>query len=576
LPDQGHSHEGMWAPKRGKAREARAPTPFDSAEPDEGPRGPRDHGAHVACGDPNYVENLPFQPFTRTLGDVLRDNFIRPAAEWLLGVRDTSVLAMEGSSAWETALTISFVIESGSILYGASQNTELQRKVDTKIVSVTQWLVNRRIPHDDETFCWDHVTWDTAVVISALLSVLSNYRDRFGQEYLDDIEASIIGGVVWLYRQFAQWELTIKYPGGPADVAQILNTILLLQQRHPNLAAQIENVLAENNENYDLPLLVTQYLLRRRTFRKLKIPGDDGIVETVGCWWDDDYYSSAEVIESLARFHHIAEKRGTASWKDTVNEVRICLIQACTFLESTQADGKWGNQTDTLRVLGSYVMTRRLLPQKAEGRIDSLILPEIHITFKALRWICDEKQVFRDGSFLHSLFLTIFYVLTLAEIYRSWDSCRDTVDKVYDDVLWASPTRTTSERIRRLSADISNDRLRDEVEAAEEKISECQAQSSIYHANARKVAVSVGALLFSILVGFACALSLKTIRMTFHVTDTVAFLTIFGIIITVMATVVGLNWKFDDKVSTRAEPGRQRRRLVGQLTPDTSLRDGRD
>ena len=51
---------------------------------------------------------------------------------------------------------------------------------------------------------------------------------------------------------------------------------------------------------------------------------------------------------------------------------------------------------------------------------------------------------------MHTMFLTIFYAHALVEVHDSWAPARQTVDKLYDDVVWASPMRTTPERSKRL------------------------------------------------------------------------------------------------------------------------------
>ena len=114
-------------------------------------------------------------------------------------------------------------------------------------------------------------------------------------------------------------------------------------------------------------------------------------------------------------------------------------------------------------------MIRKIIPQKDSGINDPLIVPEIHTIFKAFRWMCDEKQIFSDGSFLHTMFLTIFYSLALVEVYRYWQSRDNTIEKIYDDVLWFSPVRTTPERSKRLSTELENINLRENMKDEIEK-----------------------------------------------------------------------------------------------------------
>lgn len=114
-------------------------------------------------------------------------------------------------------------------------------------------------------------------------------------------------------------------------------------------------------------------------------------------------------------------------------------------------------------------MIGKIIPQKDSGINDPLIVPEIHTIFKAFRWMCDEKQIFSDGSFLHKMFLTIFYSLALVEVYRYWQLRDNTIEKIYDDVLWFSPVRTTPERSKRLSTELENINLRENMKDEIEK-----------------------------------------------------------------------------------------------------------
>ena len=129
-------------------------------------------------------------------------------------------------------------------------------------------------------------------------------------------------------------------------------------------------------------------------------------------------------------------------------------------------DGTWGSHIDTIKVIQAYVLIRRRFPRKRQPnqKDDWLFVPEIHTTFKALRWVCDDKQIFSDGSFLHTMFLTIFYALALIEVYESWEPAECRVDQLYDDVVWASPVRTTPERSKRLKLALKNRELQEELE----------------------------------------------------------------------------------------------------------------
>jgi hypothetical protein len=77
--------------------------------------------------------------------------------------------------------------------------------------------------------------------------------------------------------------------------------------------------------------------------------------------------------------------------------------------------------------------------------------------------VCDEKQILSDGSFLHSTFITNFFVHAVWQVYRTWSLSGCPVQEVYDVALWAAPVRSTPERAKRLSVQVDLAKLRQEM-----------------------------------------------------------------------------------------------------------------
>jgi len=229
----------------------------------------------------------------------------------------------------------------------------------------------------------------------------------------------------------------------------------------PDIFADICAALPELDVQGD----IIQYLLHKKTEQTLTV--DFSNEEVLAYWWDD-YFSTAEVVSALALFHHYCSgsEDAAAQYAPLTRAVKETLVRACTYFEQGQVEGMWGSHIDTIRVTHAYVLIRRMIPQRLHGLNEPLIVPEIHTTFKALRWMCDPKQIFSDGSFLHTMFLTIFYASALIEVYRSWEPCRDSIDKIYDDVVWFSPVRTTPERSKRLAAELVNTELEERLASA--------------------------------------------------------------------------------------------------------------
>jgi hypothetical protein len=417
------------------------------------------------------MEELPFTPYSATLQDILRKKYIKPVAEWLLSSDDQSVLAQKAGSAWESALTIISLAEASHIFEACNEEVELRKRIRDKSALVALWLLQKKC-HDNKSgrtyLCWERVTWDTAVVIRALLVALARYKGSFSDEQTDEILAAVTSATRWLHHRFIEWETDVKYPFGPADIAQIASTMIYLERKYPHIHEKVTREFYDASDETNLATEIVKYLIHIKTEKSIAVPITAAEhQDIVTCWWDD-YFTTAEVIESLARFQVHVE--GDSSLKERhkmlLSSIRLAVTEACGYFEQNQVDGTWGSHIDTIKVLHAYAMIKRMVPRRAKPNPQDswLLVPEIHTTFKALRWMCDSKQVFSDGSFLHTMFLTIFYSLTICEVYNCWEPAKSPVEKLYDDVVWASPMRTTPERSKRLKLSLENLELLEDTE----------------------------------------------------------------------------------------------------------------
>jgi len=508
---------------------------------------PRKDGAPTA-DEGALLGELPFTPFSATLRDVLRRKYIKKVALWLLGKDENSVLAQQGNSVWEAALTIIFLADATDIFAELGEEPELRDVIRYKSTVVARWLLSKRIVIDGtEHVCWERVTWDTSVVIRALLTSLKKYHDSFSEAEQKEITEAILRATKWLYYRFSQWETQVKYPFGPADVAQIVITILYLAREYPGLYDRILKEYYGDQPQDDWAAEIVEYLLHKKTEKTQTIEiSREERKEVLAYYWDD-YFSTAEVIEALGLFHQHCHAFPTLldRHKRMLYATKEALIRACTYCEQEQVDGMWGSHIDTIKVVYSYVKIRRLIPQRTIGLDDPLIVPEIHTTFKALRWMCDEKQIFSDGSFLHTMFLTIFYALALVEIYRSWPPAADRVEKIYDDVVWFSPVRTTPERSKRLAAELRNAELQEELDAARGESGWRLEQIKLMRRNYGKLIISavlsfVAALLFPLLGNRS-----GVFRISFEMLRLSDFFQYVAVFIPVFVALVTLIWQYD-------------------------------
>ncbi len=417
---------------------------------------------------------IPFTPSNIALRELLKEKYITKVSTWLLGKDEMSILAQVSDSAWESALTVITLSEVSKILDETNDEQNLKNEISRKSILVGDWLLSKKIT-DNNFSHWEGVTWDTAVIIHALLIIVSEYKDQLSESKIKEIESVVGRGCKWLYYRFRQWDSDVKYPFGVADVAKLIVTFTKLHEVNKELYAELKieykNEIDESDDGCWLPTIV-EHLLHSRS-KEASVVDNDGEVEEVLTYWWDDYFTTAEVIEGLAVYYHFCHKRESleSSDKKLLDDIRDSLIRSCMYLEKGQKDGMWGSHIDTIKVIYSYVLIRRLVHSNQYTGGIALIEPEIHTVFKALRWMCDEKQRFSDGSFMHTMFLTVFFAAALVEVYRSWVPAQCRIDKIYDDVVWASPVRTTPERIKRLSLEIRNLNLEENIIEKEKTIS---------------------------------------------------------------------------------------------------------
>jgi|GEM_PF-3392664 len=414
--------------------------------------------------DTTKIEQLPFSPFDLTLKEVLKKNQIKDVAIWLLGKDENSILAQHSNSLWESSLSILFLINAVSI-FDEHEEITLKEKIKSKSKAVARWLLDKKTESPDKKFIhWEGVTWDTSVVIRAIAKALKEYGTEFSDHEKEEIKKSIAKGIVWLYHRFNKWDTEIKYPFGPADVAQILATLIIIRSDFPELYSKFLSEVGK--ETCEIEIEIVRYLLHTKTEKTLTIPITSDEDEEVVTYWWDDFFSTSEVVESIALFYRYyeADPELKKHNKKILHSTKQALVRACVYFEQSQVDGMWGSHIDTIKVIYAYVRIRNLIPQSNRDSKEPLIIPEIHTTFKALRWMCDEKQIFSDGSFLHTMFLTVFYSHALLEVYNGWEPANLKIKQLYDDVIWFSPVRTTPERSKRLAAELHISELNDKIE----------------------------------------------------------------------------------------------------------------
>lgn len=417
---------------------------------------------------------IPFTPSNISLREILKNKYIPKVSKWLLGKSEMSVLAQVSGSAWESALTVITLSEVINIIGETSEENNLKNEISRKSILVADWLLSKKVV-EDKFIHWEGVTWDTAVIIHALLIIVSKYKEELSQSKIQEIESVAVKGCKWLYYRFNQWDSDIKYPFGVADVAKLIITFSKFHEVNQELYLKLQKEYKEEIDSKDNGRWLSKivgHLLQGRTEESSFIEHNGQKEQVLTHWWDD-YFTTAEVTEGLAVYYDFCQHQENSNSCDEklLEDIKDSLIRSCTYFEQGQIDGMWGSHIDTIKVIYSYVLIKRLVHSNHDGNDIALIEPEIHTVFKALRWMCDDKQRFSDGSFMHTMFLTVFFAAALVEVYKSWSPAKDRIDKIYDDVVWASPVRTTPERIKRLSVEIKASNLEDNIHQKNIRIS---------------------------------------------------------------------------------------------------------
>jgi hypothetical protein len=398
---------------------------------------------------------MPFQPFSVTLKTALLEDFLSKMANWLFGTESDRLLAQVSNSPWEASLSIIFLLKFSDLIRGETLRAKSPTidNIERKAKSLSEWLCSHAQHESGEEISWEHVTWDSATVLRALFHIRARFSASLPASTLRAIDTATGKGLRWLLGTFAHWHTTIKYPFGPADVASIA---LCLAEGFRLCPEPLEAACRDlsggkvSAREFCLGLLreISEYLLLQAAVPRGSWEGET-LRFDVPCTWDD-FFTTSEALEAIGEYYHFAttsEKELQNSHREMLDRVRTCLLSAQTYYELSQVDGMWGSHIDTIKCLYVYVKIPRYITLSA--RSDALTTTELHIAFKALRWICDEKQFFQDGSILHTMFLTVFASQTLLEVAQYWPPVDRRIDDLYDDVVWASPVRVSFHKLER-------------------------------------------------------------------------------------------------------------------------------
>lgn len=381
------------------------------------------------------MEKLPF-PLDKPLAEIIKTKYLKDALKWVGDFRDplsSNLLGTKTGNIWGVGYGLLCLLKSRQIYL---TDGEFPGDFDTKAHNALQFLLDKA--SFGQHHCnWDDNIWDTSVVCRALLYYMNTYPENSEKSKVFEICCK---AVQWLYHQ-VETRSSKRYSLGIPDLSQMLRTFLLVKK-----LAKSENCTKEQSPlvNFSLDDAIHELVSELIHSAEVKNQLYDGESEKIVIW-DDDVFATADAIISLSRYIQFEKpsKDQSAQW----NEIITLFQPALRFLELEQVDGKWGIEETTTIALQAYILGYKTIGEDQ--------LPEPHIVFKAIRYLCDPKTVFSDGSIAHKMEPTIYMILAFLELLENWKLPNNiltekSVHELYDYIIWNTPTRSTHERVKRM------------------------------------------------------------------------------------------------------------------------------
>ncbi|MCL2031848.1 MAG: hypothetical protein FWG96_01035 [Methanomassiliicoccaceae archaeon] len=298
-------------------------------------------------------------------------------------------------SCWEAALALDFFI------WCYKQNCEKGEKCKSEVekfcLDNLNWLLDKikYNPFMENDFA----IWDTSIVISSMVRVIDSFEwdkiektiEKEKAEVMTRLEASI----KWLKDKGEE----ISSSGAElsqisiSDVSQIAITFICLMESKKLKDNQTVKTLGGCLDDLIEHLLISV----------------DVEKSNKGYYWSD-YNSTADALEALASYNEYSSNVLNVNGNnEKTYEIGKYIKSACEYLEASEdCTGNWGGSYDTLRCLYSYLLADSCL--RKSKKCKTAVKADVGVVFRVLRWINDEKRAFDDGSYLHTTFLTTFYV----------------------------------------------------------------------------------------------------------------------------------------------------------------------
>lgn len=400
------------------------------------------------------MDKLPF-PFETSFTETITTKYLKDAIFWVGDFHDPSsehLIGEKTGNVWGVGYGLSCLLQYKQL---SKQDNDLPGNFEEKTHNACRYLISKASSGDNYSN-WDENVWDTAVICRALLRYLDNNPNA--TEKINIINLCCTS-IKWLHEQI-KYRQEKKFNIGIPDISQVLRTFIYAkkstelkccsQPRAKTTYLFLEDGIKE---------LVNDLLYSSEPTQEI----NDGEKEQV-ITWNDDIFETADAIISLSHFVQLYHdnKLPIPEEKKLIETIKLAL----RYLEIEQVDGRWGIEESTTVALRAYVIGWKTI---GEGQA-----PEPHIVFKAIRYLCDSKTIFPDGSIAHKMEPTVYLIQAFIDILENWAlpdnlMINNNIHELYDYIIWNTPTRSTIERVRRMQIESEKNLLQQKIEEDKKK-----------------------------------------------------------------------------------------------------------
>jgi len=451
--------------------------------------------------------------------DELWSEYIIPAAHWFLHDREPAgyLLPQYSGSIWECSLSIDFLCK----LYDQSSiDDELKELIKVKVINTVRWLINElRYEEEVDGLSWDSAPWDTAVALRCFIFCMNKFRREFTEDERRKFDQIAISVSKWLLIQNKNWKAPEGYlTADTTDLAVTLSVLIMVCQRFPSEYSKLENELLQGESINAAARMLIQCVDKSGN-------GSDVNLDNWG-----SCFNIGEVICGLSSY--ILWNDGKKEIKDKANKLVLAGLKRIE-LEQNNGGITNNNVADSCGITWCY-----LVASKAVGVFEH----DDTMIFRTLCWMCDSNKVMKDGSFLHTSYATVFYALSLIEVYEIWKLGRKSTNEVYHVIVWTNPNSEIIERAKRLDMELDIQRLQEETNKFEKKMQ-------------KRFTISCFLVVFIISVIIVIAVMVVTgaLQVTFSIdsVNETLILSEIAIVATVVIAVFTVTYRFLQKYAKR-------------------------